>query len=124
MWKHPLAYQWRQSAHINVLELLALLQGLKWRGRSAAALGSRLCCFVDSQVAISVAAKGRSSSKALNRVIKRINSFCLAADIHPFFVYVRSKLNPADAPSRIAKARTRAIAARTVKLTPSRAGLK
>ena len=79
---------------------------------------------MDSQVAISVAAKGRSSSKALNRVIKRINSFCLAADIHPFFVYVRSKLNPADAPSRIARAPTRAIAARTVKLTPSRAGLK
>ena len=72
--------------------------------RSTASLGSRLCCLVDSQVAISVAAKGRSTSKVLNKLLKRMNSYCLAADLHPFYVYVRSQHNPADAPSRIAAA--------------------
>ena len=102
-----MATGWTKAAHINVLELQALLIGLRWRLRSSKAVGSKICCFLDSQVALSVAAKGRSSSHQLNLVLKRLNAFCLAAHIQPFYLYVHTSRNPADAPSRLGEAKAK-----------------
>ena len=93
-----MAAAWTKPAHINVLELQALLIGLRWRLRSSKAIGSKICCFLDSQVALSVAALGRPSPHQLNRALKRLNAFCLAAHIQPFYLYVHTSRNPADAP--------------------------
>eukprot|EP00973_Karenia_brevis_P017729 2436550-Karenia_brevis.AAC.1 len=44
--------------------------------------------------------KGRSSSRQLNYVLKKLSSVCLAACFVPALVYVSTHTNPADRPSR------------------------
>ena len=62
--------------------------------------GVRFIHFCDSQVCIAAACKGRSASKKLQRHLMRLNALLLSTSSHPFWVYVRSELNPADEPSR------------------------
>ena len=100
-WKTVLGYPWGQRGrHINEYELQALLSLSKWHARSARNIGTRLGVLTDSQVAMSVAAKGRSSSATLNRVLRRLDALLLAAFLQPFYGYVTSADNPADVPSR------------------------
>ena len=86
--------------HIIALELRALLASFRWRARRAKGLSGRIIHFCDSQVAIAVACKGRSSSPELHRLLTRLCALLLATSCHPFFTYVRSAQNPADRPSR------------------------
>ena len=96
-----MAWSWkRQGSHINELEAIAILLQLKAKSRSQKNFASVYLHLVDSQVSIAVLTKKRSSSRVLQRVIRRANALCLAAHLHPVFIYVRSELNPADAPSR------------------------
>ena len=100
-WKTVLGYPWAQRGrHINEYELQALLSLSKWHARSARNIGTRFGVLMDSQVAMSVAAKGRSSSATLNRVLRRLGALLLAAFLQPFYGYVTSADNPADVPSR------------------------
>ena len=98
-WKICLSYR-MTTAHINVLELAAILATLKWRTRRKGSVGVRFLHLTDSQVCMSVLCKGRSSSNQLNRVLSRINALNLVTDILPAYVYIRSAENPADEPSR------------------------
>ena len=100
-WKVVLAYPWQKTQHINMLELRAIFAAMRWKARSLRNFRTRKCIITDSQVALSVAAKCRSSSKRLNRILWRTNAVALATCSHFFFVYVRTGLNPADPPSRI-----------------------
>ena len=96
-----MAWSWkRRGSHINELEAIAILLQLKAKSRSQNNFASVYLHLVDSQVSIGVFTKKRSSSRLLQRVIRRANALCLAAHLHPVFIYVRSELNPADAPSR------------------------
>ena len=100
-WRTSMAWSWkRQGSHINELEAIAILLQLKAKSRSQKNFASVYLHLVDSQVSIGVFTKKRSSSRLLQRVIRRANALCLAAHLHPVFIYVRSELNPADAPSR------------------------
>jgi hypothetical protein len=98
-WKVILSYP-AHGPHINVLELKAVLSSFKWRVRSCKGLHVRFAHFLDSQVAMSVLAKGRSSSRQLGAVLRKINALLLASSNFPFYIFVRSEDNPADAPSR------------------------
>jgi len=98
-WKIVVAYP-MHGRHINVQEMEAILSSLKWRTRSYGGLGRRSVHFVDSQVCMSVLAKGRSSSRQLRTVLLKINALVLAANLAPALCYVRSADNPADRPSR------------------------
>ena len=98
-WKVVAAYPLR-TAHINILELQAVLQTLKWRSREASAIRTRIVHATDSQVVLSVIAKGRSSSRTLNFALTRLNALLLCASMQIALVYVRTDLNPADRPSR------------------------
>jgi hypothetical protein len=73
---------------------------LKWRSRRASSLGCKFLHLLDSQVNIGILTKGRTRSFCINFVTRRSNSLILAAFFHPVFAFVRSELNPADAPSR------------------------
>ena len=100
-WRTVLAFPWKgPEMHINEYELLAVLQGIKWRCRAKRRLGRRFCILVDFQVTLSVAAKGRSSAFRLNRILRRLNAYVLACFFLPFYGYVSSGKNPADKPSR------------------------
>ena len=92
---------WKRShAHINVLEAIAVLVEINRRARSTANFHTTYLHLVDSQVALGVFTKERSSSRMLQRFLRKANASCLAANLLPVFAHVRSKPNPADMPSR------------------------
>ena len=98
-WEIALAYK-MVGEHINVLELRAYLAAVKWRLRKGDDVGRIFLHMMDSQVCIAAAAKGRSSSRALNRVLHRLNCLLLANGSFALLAYLHTKDNPADRPSR------------------------
>ena len=101
-WAEILNIQWKLlGEHINVLELRAFLLALRWRLRHGRSVGTKFLHLVDSRVILSSFAKGRTSSLRLRKVLSKVNALCLAGDVVAHLGYVRSHLNPADAPSRV-----------------------
>jgi hypothetical protein len=68
-WSVGSSWKWTGSSHINVLELASALQAVK---KSAQRGGGRTCLFLDSNVAASVLAKGRSSAKSLSALLRKL----------------------------------------------------
>ena len=101
-WRSAFAWEWNSSVedHINVLELRAALNGLRWRLRSKKAVGCLCLSLTDSAVTAAVAAKHRSSSRAIQRVLRKWSALVLASSTRQGVGFVRSDLNPADAGSR------------------------
>ena len=60
----------------------------------------RLFHVVDSMVTSSVLAKGRSSSRVLNRILRRICALVLAADLYVLPLWTISGWNFSDSGSR------------------------
>ena len=100
-WQVILKFLWkRPGAHINELELRAVFTLLRSLARSSGNIGMRFGVLVDSSVVLGIAAKGRSCSRLLNSILRRLNAHVLASGFYVFFGYVASDANPADAPSR------------------------
>ena len=100
-WRSVAGWAWKsQEAHINELELRAVLTTLSWRLERRRETQSRCIHLVDSLVCLHCLSRGRSSSKKLRRVLSQINALILCADAHPVWAYVATKQNPADRPSR------------------------
>ena len=100
-WKTAFGFAWKHDGgHINLLEMLAALSELKRRTRQLAGIGSRYLHLLDSQVALGVLTKKRSSSRILMKVCRKFSALELASSCKPFFSFVRSADNPADEPSR------------------------
>ena len=99
-WKTVIAYPWKQEAHINELELLAVAVFLRRRARSKSRQHTRFFHILDSMVTRGVLAKGRSSSWRLNRVARRCSAYLLAMDDYMFPLWTISRWNFADTPSR------------------------
>jgi hypothetical protein len=91
IWKVGQSYKWLRREHINLLELRAILRTFR---------DCRFLHLSDSQICISVLTKGRSSSRKINRILRKIAALCLALNIYPLYAWIQSRLNPADAPSR------------------------
>ncbi len=81
-WTCAQSHSWGQAQHIGVLELLAFCNYSKCVTSRGGLHGSRLFHVLDSRVCSCVIAKGRSSSKLLNRVPCRISSLVIAADCY------------------------------------------
>ena len=102
-WKVVTGWAWRHGyAHINELELRAVLTTLSWRLQRIH-LQCRFVHLVDSLVVLHCLSRGRSSSRQLRRVLSQINALLLCGDVHPVWAYVSTKQNPADRPSRKVK---------------------
>lgn len=86
--------------HLNLLELRSALTSMRRRARRRLGLGSRFFHFMDSQVGLGALAKARSASLNLQLVMNKLNTTILAAHLRPVWVYINTKVNPADAPSR------------------------
>ena len=99
-WKTALKTKWQSVAHINELELRAVLLSLKWRLRRASGQNKIALTLVDSAVSIGVLVKRRSSAYRLQRVVRKINALELVSGTRLVYGFVRSAVNPADAPSR------------------------
>ena len=98
-WRVTAAYD-MESDHINAQELRVFVNLVVRRCRSAANAGQRLVALLDNQAASGAAAKGRSSSRRMNRLLRRLAAFLFAADLYIAPRYVPSGVNPADPPSR------------------------
>ena len=99
-WRIVHGYSWKHSAHINALELQAVVNSLQWRLRKLTAHRKRVLHLVDSQVVASVVSKGRSSSFRLRKGLQRLNTLLLASGIRLSVGYIHTTDNPADIPSR------------------------
>ena len=94
-WRTIRAYRFKRSNHINVLEChvyktLLLL----------APMNHRLVILQDSMVTLGAAAKGRSSSRALNKILRQAMSIQIAKNIYPSGVHCPTWALRADDPSR------------------------
>ena len=91
-----------EGRHINVQELHAVMQTMRWRCRKLSNIRTRICHAhaVNSQVTMAVLSKGRNSSRQLNRLLLKSNAIVLAASLQLLIVYVKTDWNPADRPSR------------------------
>ena len=89
-----------ESAHINIEEAAALVRYVRWLLRAAARQGHRVVVLIDSRVVLGAAAKGRSSSKGLNRLLRQLAALTFAGDLVLHLVFVPSAHNPSDHPSR------------------------
>ena len=67
---------WRATAHINILETASIMRLIK----ALVPLGPRrVIIFVDSAVAFHACAKGRSASRGLRPVLRKIAALCIGA---------------------------------------------
>ena len=99
-WKTLQQYSYKIPAHINVLELRSVFNYLRYRAQRVDLLPARIFIFLDSQVALSVLAKGRSSSLQLNNLLRRIAGLALLCDFRLYLGWCSTDANPADVPSR------------------------
>ena len=100
-WKIAVAIRWNFPAHINVLELYAEAIGMSWVLRKGSpCYPRRVVLLQDSQVAVFSGTKGRSSSLPLLLPLRRTAALLLAGNLYVDRLWIPSKANPADGPSR------------------------
>ena len=99
-WWELRRWQWQKHEHVNILETRVALASLLDFADQPYSFGKRVLMLSDSQVAIGVLSKGRSSSRPLNRLARRAAARRLAFQIVPIWRYVPTHRNHADAPSR------------------------
>ena len=99
-WRTTLSFAWSHEDHINTLEMAAALAEIRRRARQTESQGCRFFLVLDSQVVYHVLAKGRSSSKRLNRLARRVMAVQLMCGMQPLVLWTISGWNFADAPSR------------------------
>ena len=96
--REDLRYKFKGPGHINVLEARAYKTWLKICARRYP--NSRPVGLIDSRVLLGCAAKGRSASPALCRVLRSALPYVLGSGLYPGGLHVYSAQNRADGPSR------------------------
>jgi len=95
-----LSFRAREQAHAGALECHGVLLAIQWILRSTARFGRRVILAIDAQAILHVVLKGRTSAGTLGRTTCSIAAHCMAGDLLVYPLWVPSKANPADAPSR------------------------
>jgi hypothetical protein len=106
-WRTEKCWACKHRSHINVLEAEAGHAVLNIASHTLR--GKRFATVLDSRVAKGALAKGRSSSKSLQRVCRKAGVLQVAADLYPGWVFGPTRLNVADDPTRDADLRGRAL---------------
>ncbi len=91
-------YNFRKPGHININE--ARTYKIFIKAVSKTEPNSRIVGLLDSRVTIGAAAKGRSSSAALSRILKGCVGFLIAGNVYPGLLHCSSSKNRSDGPSR------------------------
>ena len=98
-WENPIGYDFKTTQHINIQELKALEDEIR-RRTSAGEHDLRVVVCCDSRVVVGAIAKGRSSSRALSMHLRKLCVLCVSFGIQLRVLWVGTKSNPADHPSR------------------------
>ncbi|CAE7254443.1 unnamed protein product [Symbiodinium sp. CCMP2592] len=93
-----LRYKFAAPGHINILECRAYKTWIKWCAKRHR--GCRLLGLIDSPVLLGAAAKGRSASAAVCRVLRSTLPYVIGSSLYPGGLHVYSAKNRADGPSR------------------------
>lgn len=101
LWQDIFSKRWEFKAHINVLEMRAILAGVKHQVEKLGFADKRIFQLSDSFVCISIISKGRTSSDQLSRVLRTINCLLLAHGLQLVMGHVDSFDNPTDKGSRL-----------------------
>ena len=99
-WQQIFATRWKYSEHINSLEIRAIYLTLLWKLRQRKFVCRRMFHVTDSYVAMSILSKGRTSSKALQPLVRKLCALLLAAQTQLILAHVDSSENPTDEGSR------------------------
>ena len=99
-WHEVLSYAWKEERNINEGEVAAFNVMLKRRSKDPAKHELRYLAVVDSLVTRGAVSKGRSPSKALNRLLKQTAAYVLGSDQYPLTAWTISRWNFADGASR------------------------
>ena len=91
-------YRFKRPGHINVNEMRTYKSWINSLAKSAP--DSRFVGMLDSRVTIGAAAKGRSSSYALTRVLKGSVAYIIEGGLYPGLSHCYSEDNRADDPTR------------------------
>eukprot|EP00435_Cladocopium_sp_Y103_P058885 s1903_g20.t2 len=97
-WELQKAWAFRKASHINLLELKSVEGLVDTQVKKAQSL--RFISLVDSNVSRGALGKGRSASKAVMAVLRRINSKLIASDLYMVNPFCPTRLNVADDPTR------------------------
>ena len=97
-WRVVNAWEFRKRSHINLLEEASLLRLCQKLARQHTAL--RVVALLDSNVCRCATAKGRSSSKGLSHVLRKVSAICFAAGLYLCVPFCPTRLNVADDPTR------------------------
>ena len=104
-WKTVCGWRWKgydttEAEHINKLEMRAVYTAIKWRLFKQKIAHHRCLRLVDSMVSLQILNKGRSSSRKLKALTKRIAALLVSGRMLLILAYVHTSQNPADRPSR------------------------
>ena len=104
-WKTICGWKWKpfernSEEHINKLEMRAVYTSVKWRLFKQKIAGKRFLHLVDSMVSLQVLNKGRSSSRKLRVLTKKMTALLIAGRLLLLLAYTHTSQNPADRPSR------------------------
>ena len=95
-WTSLFSYRFFAGKSINLLELESLISLLKRSAREETR-AQRLLVLVDSRVVLEAVSKGRSRSRKINFLLRKLGFWCLAYDIALELVCVPTWANQADA---------------------------
>ena len=98
-WRVTERSKFKSVCHINIQEMKVAVKQLK-NAISQSSEGLRLVNLCDSRVVCAAWAKGRSSSRKLNSWLRRVLAHSVAGCKSLVHVWVSTKANPADYPSR------------------------
>ena len=100
VWEPVFKTRWKYKSHINLLELEAIILGIRYQTMRLGYVSARLFHISDSYVCISIVSKGRSSSRLLQRRLKYLAALLLASNVQLVLAHVESIDNPTDEASR------------------------
>ena len=99
-WQLVFRYTVRRSEHIVTKEARPICTLIRHLASEVRHGRARVVSFADSSPNIGAWAKGRSSSKRLDRHLRQVAPDLLLTDLQIAVPYVSTKFNPADAPTR------------------------
>ena len=89
--KKVFSFKWKADLHINEGELNAFIAMAERRGAHSKKHGTRYLAILDSRVIRGALGKGRSSSRPLNRGLKKVAALMIASDAFPLLAWTITK---------------------------------
>ncbi|CAK0805124.1 unnamed protein product [Prorocentrum cordatum] len=99
-WKEVVRWRWEEKEHINLLEMRTGVAAARHSARTRASWGKRHLRITDSMVCLGGFSKGRSASRPILILCRRMAALDLGCGMREYWRWVPSDRNHSDGPSR------------------------